>query len=83
MVHFSNAIICAGDQDLTPYEYDLWKMNVCKTAFDGVERDQLVNWTDWNHNIISFSGDIRTERARVLGQQVDKLKHLEQSRPED
>ena len=77
MVHFSNAIVCAGDQDLTPYEHELWKENTCVTAFDGVAPDQPVNWTAWYHNLISYSADIRRERYSKIQAQGRRLRELE------
>ena len=75
--HFSNAIVCDGDEDTTPYEGDLWKNNKCVTAFDGVPAHHEPNWTDWNSKILMHSGQMRESRAKLIMEQRERLKVLE------
>ena len=61
-VHFSNAIVCDGDIDLTPFEGDAWKDTVCVSAFDGLEKDSPAGPA-----IKSFQKDILGIYAKQRG----------------
>lgn len=76
-VHFSNAIVCSGDQDLSVFNGDLWKDNRCITAFDNVAPDSEVDWESWYENFGTFSQGLDTEQQNKWLDKETRIKELE------
>lgn len=76
-VHFSNAIICSGDQDLTVFSGDLWKQNRCMTAFDGVAPDASPDWDKWYRDMGRFGQGLDREKFNQWKEKEDRIKELE------
>ena len=72
MEHFSNAIVCAGDQDLTHFDGNFVEFNTCRSAYDGVPPDQEANLTVWEQNIVGTTNDMRIARAERLQRMLER-----------
>lgn len=65
-VHFSNAIICDGDTDLTPFEGDAWEDTRCVSAFDGMDKEEsdAVAIERFRETLLSKYAEIRSEASK-------------------
>lgn len=75
-VHFSNAIICDQDIDLTLFEGEAWKDTVCVSAFDDLEPDAPVESAirAFHRVVLGKLAEIRG-RAGKLREKQQKLWH--------
>ena len=76
-VHFSNAVVCGGDQDLSVFSGDLWKENRCITAFDNVAPDAEVDWDTWYQDFGKFSQALDMEKQSQWQDKETRIKELE------
>ena len=76
-VHFSNAVICSGDQDLTTFNGELYKTNRCVTAFDGLPPDEEPDWDVWWRNFNMFSQGLSIEKWNQWKAKDERIEELE------
>ena len=80
MVHFSNAIICAGDPEGAPYDGDHWMEDGsrCATAFDGLGPDEPIDWDLWYRDLLGTHQRIREAKYNAFEAKLSRLRELEQ-----
>lgn len=72
-VHFSNAIICDGDIDLTVFEGTAWKETSCVSAFDGIDKDAPAGPAieHFHKELLNIYADTRRKAAERHKKQQD------------
>ena len=80
-VHFSNAIVCDGDTDLTAFEGQVWRDVKCVSAFDDIGRDDPPGpaMKEFSQNILHTFAQMRRAASERHQAQIDAWKaQLEQ-----
>lgn len=81
--HFSNAIVCDGDMDTTPFEGDAWKDVQCVSAFDGLDKDAPAGPAvqRFHEGLLTTYATMRRKAAERHKKQQEAYKALKAEKP--